>query len=104
VEHGGQNPIEAIKLGAAVLHGPHVQNFAEIYAAIDAARGAAEITNPDDLTMRIGHWLKDPAARKFAVEASQKTVARLGGALDRTVSALEPYLLQVRLEYRLADA
>ena len=24
VSHGGQNPIEAIKLGAAVLHGPHV--------------------------------------------------------------------------------
>ena len=34
VSHGGQNPIEAIKLGAAVLHGPHVANFAEIYAAL----------------------------------------------------------------------
>src|SRR5215831_16603388 len=30
--HGGQNPIEPIKLGAAVLHGPNVWNFAEIYA------------------------------------------------------------------------
>jgi 3-deoxy-D-manno-octulosonic-acid transferase len=26
--HGGQNPVEPIKLGAAVLHGPHVWNFA----------------------------------------------------------------------------
>src|SRR5581483_1758571 len=33
IEHGGQNPIEAVKLGAAVLHGPHVWNFAEIYTA-----------------------------------------------------------------------
>ena len=32
VGHGGQNPIEAAKLGAAILHGPHVWNFAEIYA------------------------------------------------------------------------
>ena len=24
VNHGGQNPIEPIKLGAAVVHGPHV--------------------------------------------------------------------------------
>src|SRR5262249_53706658 len=32
--HGGQNPIEPIKLGAAVLHGPNVWNFAEIYAAL----------------------------------------------------------------------
>ncbi|MFZ3334630.1 MAG: 3-deoxy-D-manno-octulosonic acid transferase, partial [Xanthobacteraceae bacterium] len=30
VGHGGQNPIEAVRLGAAVLHGPHVWNFAEI--------------------------------------------------------------------------
>ena len=40
VRHGGQNPIEAAKLGAAILHGPHVWNFAEIYAALDAAHGA----------------------------------------------------------------
>src|SRR5262249_16019532 len=26
VRHGGQNPIEAIKFGAAILHGPHVSN------------------------------------------------------------------------------
>src|SRR5262249_31118833 len=38
--HGGQNPIEPIKLGAAILHGPHVWNFAEIYTALDNAHGA----------------------------------------------------------------
>jgi len=27
VEHGGQNPIEAVKLGASIVHGPHVFNF-----------------------------------------------------------------------------
>ena len=104
VEHGGQNPIEAIKLGAAVLHGPYVENFAEIYAALDAARGTAEVADPNDLTMRVGNWLKDVSARRFTVEAGQKTVARLGGALDRTVAALEPYLMQLRIEYRPADA
>ena len=30
VKHGGQNPIEAAKLRAAILHGPHVWNFSEI--------------------------------------------------------------------------
>jgi 3-deoxy-D-manno-octulosonic-acid transferase len=104
VEHGGQNPIEAIKLGAAVVHGPHVDNFAEIYAALDAARGGVEVANRDDLTRAIGHWLNNPAACKSAADSAQKTVARLGGALDRTAAALEPYLLQLRLEHRLADA
>ena len=102
IEHGGQS-IEPIKLGAAVLHGPHVANFAEIYAALDAARGAAEITNIDQLIQRIGNWLQDPMPA-IRSDAGQKTVERLGGALDRTAAALEPYLLQVRLERRVADA
>ena len=40
IRHGGQNPIEAAKLGAAILHGPNVANFAEIYRALDSVRGA----------------------------------------------------------------
>ena len=45
VNHGGQNPIEAAKLGAAILHGPHVWNFAEIYAAMDGAGGAEAVAD-----------------------------------------------------------
>ena len=40
VPHGGQNPIEGIKLGAAILHGPHVFNFSDIYESLDQAGGA----------------------------------------------------------------
>ena len=43
IPHGGQNPIEAVKLGAAIMHGPHVSNFAEIYSGLDAAGGAEEV-------------------------------------------------------------
>ena len=64
VGHGGQNPIEAAKLGAAILHGPHVWNFAEIYAALDAAGGAEMVTDSGKLTVRIGAWLTDAEARK----------------------------------------
>ncbi len=31
-------------------------------------------------------------------QAGHRVVERLGGALDRTLHALEPYLLQLRLE------
>src|SRR5882757_4352809 len=40
VPHGGQNPIEAVKLGASVVHGPHVFNFTDVYEALDRAGGA----------------------------------------------------------------
>src|SRR6202047_1388313 len=35
VEHGGQNPIEAIKTGAAIVPGPLAFNFTDVYEALD---------------------------------------------------------------------
>jgi 3-deoxy-D-manno-octulosonic-acid transferase len=104
VRHGGQNPIEAAKLGAAIIHGPHVSNFAEVYAALDAARGAERVNDSDQLTAALAAWLTDPAARMEAAEAARATVASLGGALERTLQALEPYLMQLQLRRQAAHA
>jgi 3-deoxy-D-manno-octulosonic-acid transferase len=104
VEHGGQNPIEAIKLGAAIAHGPHVFNFTDVYDALDAAGGAKQAGAQQGLVKQIGQWLADPAARQASVEAAGRVVDQLGGALDRTLMALEPYLLQLRLEMGAANA
>jgi 3-deoxy-D-manno-octulosonic-acid transferase len=98
--HGGQNPIEAIRLGAAVLHGPHVWNFAEIYAALDAAHGAELVSNEETLASRLDAWLADPAAHRAAADAAAATMSELGGALERTMAAIDPYLIQLRLEER----
>ncbi len=96
--HGGQNPIEPIKLGAAVLHGPHVWNFSEIYAALDAAHGADMVADVGKLAVRLGALLKDEDQRAALVEAGRETVKSLGGALDRTLAALEPYLVDLRMD------
>jgi 3-deoxy-D-manno-octulosonic-acid transferase len=98
VRRGGQNPIEAAKLGAAILHGPHVNNFTEIYSALDEAHGAEEINDVNKLTVRFGAWLTDAKARRAVSDAARETVDMLGGALERTLAALEPYLMQLRLE------
>ncbi len=98
--HGGQNPIEAIRLGAAVVHGPHVWNFAEIYATLDAAHGAELIADDEALTTCLAGWLANAAARKAVADAAMGTVRQLSGALERTLAALEPYLIQLRLEQR----
>jgi 3-deoxy-D-manno-octulosonic-acid transferase len=100
VGHGGQNPIEAAKLGAAIVHGPHVWNFAEIYSALDAAGGAEMVTDTGKLTVRIGAWLTDTEARKRVAQTGLEAMDTLAGALERTVAALDPYLMQFRLERR----
>lgn len=96
--HGGQNPIEAVRLGAAVLHGPHVWNFAEIYSMLDQSRGAELVADGEALAAQLEAWLADAAARKAVAMAGSSVVDRLGGALKRTLAALEPYLMQLRLE------
>jgi 3-deoxy-D-manno-octulosonic-acid transferase len=100
VHHGGQNPVEAAKLGAAILHGPHVWNFGEIYTALDASGGAELVTDVGKMTVRIGSWLKDAGAREKVAQTGLRAMETLAGALDRTVTALDPYLMQFRLERR----
>ncbi|MBN8969191.1 MAG: 3-deoxy-D-manno-octulosonic acid transferase [Rhizobiales bacterium] len=104
VAHGGQNPIEAIKLGAAILHGPHIFNFTEIYHSLDEAGGALRAENEEEFVKLLGHLSSNPIARQRVVAAAERVMARLGGALGKTLGALEPYLLQLRLERVAADA
>jgi 3-deoxy-D-manno-octulosonic-acid transferase len=56
------------------------------------------VADQDALTNCLGRWLVNPTARQAAADAAAATIERLGGALDRTIAALEPYLMQLRLE------
>ena len=103
VPHGGQNPIEAIKLGAAIAHGPHVFNFSDVFAALDAAGGAKQVDDAATLAKQLGQWLANDEARQATIDAGVAVVDHLGGALDRTMAALTPYVVQLRLE-RNSDA
>src|SRR5947199_3548181 len=71
VEHGGQNPIEAVKLGASVIHGPHVFNFTDVYEALDSAGGARRADTQEALVTQFGQLLADPNAREAALSAAE---------------------------------
>jgi len=101
--HGGQNPIEAIRLDAAVVHGPNVWNFAEIYSTLDAAKGAKLVTDEESLLLELSGWLHNPGARRAVADAGSKATRQLGGALERTLAALDPYFMQLRLEQQRAS-
>jgi 3-deoxy-D-manno-octulosonic-acid transferase len=104
IEHGGQNPIEAAKLGAAILHGPHVWNFAEIYGALDNAHGAELVLDAGRLTAGFGAWLSDRKTAAHVAGIGRATVDALGGALEHTLSSLDPYLMQLQLRQRAYNA
>ena len=53
---------------------------------------------PASSTVRIGSWLTDGKAREAVANTGLRVVEALTGALERTVAALDPYLMQFGLE------
>jgi len=35
IQHGGQNPLEAARLGCKIIHGPNIDNFLEVYSLLN---------------------------------------------------------------------
>ena len=58
---GGQNPIEAAKLGCAILHGPYVENFTEVYGEFAAAKAAARASDAVSVARAADYLLSEPA-------------------------------------------
>lgn len=50
---GGQNPLEAVRLGCKIYHGPYVYNFKEIYDFLDSQGITEQIKNSQDLCDKI---------------------------------------------------
>lgn len=71
VPHGGQNPLEAARLGCAVAVGPHTANFAEIVATLTAAGALTTVRDPGALAAWVGGLLDAPERRAVIGEAAR---------------------------------
>ena len=87
---GGQNPIEPAKLGSAILHGPQVGNFQDVYRMLDEGGGAGEVTDEQGLAAALAALFSDAPRRRRMAQAAADTIERQGGAADRIMRAIEP--------------
>jgi 3-deoxy-D-manno-octulosonic-acid transferase len=94
---GGQNPIEPVKLGAAILHGPNVSNFADVYAAIQLENGAIEVRDVEEMASALASLLSDARRLRQTARAASEVVHGMGGACDSIMQAIEPYILQMQI-------
>ena len=46
---GGQNPIDAAKLGCRIYHGPYIYNFSEIYEILNNFKISKQVSSPEEL-------------------------------------------------------
>jgi 3-deoxy-D-manno-octulosonic-acid transferase len=92
VARGGQNPVEAIMHGAAVLTGPKVHNFEEAYESLLEADACLQVRSAEELAAKTRMFLGDENAREEMVRRARDEVERMRGALDATIKALAPYL------------
>ena len=49
IKRGGQNPLEAARHGAKILHGRNVDNFKDVYKLLKKLKVSKEITTPKQL-------------------------------------------------------
>ncbi|SHE75536.1 3-deoxy-D-manno-octulosonic-acid transferase [Kaistia soli DSM 19436] len=89
---GGHNPIEAALLDTAILHGPQVENAAEIFQALDRGTGRAPVTDAASLAAALNELYAEPGAIQSLAERGAAALAPFSGALEATLAALRPYL------------
>lgn len=92
IPHGGQNPIEAVRHGAVVVTGASTYNFTDAYAALIAADGAVALADGAELASVLGRLLAEPERLAAMQGRATRALLALSGALERTTSALLPYL------------
>ncbi|MDO9384833.1 MAG: glycosyltransferase N-terminal domain-containing protein [Hyphomicrobiaceae bacterium] len=92
IPHGGQNPIEAIRHGSAVLTGPHWQNFKDAYDTLLRHKGAIEIRSANELALQVALLIKDEERLQQMNDSANTALQVLGGALEKTLSALQGLL------------
>jgi 3-deoxy-D-manno-octulosonic-acid transferase len=84
---GGHNPFEPAALGSAILHGPYVTNFVDIYQRLTEARAARLVSSPASLAENIDELLAPDRAAQMA-HAAWEVVSAGANVTDRALEVL----------------
>ena len=90
--HGGHNPLEPARLDCALVTGPHTENFAEAYAALEDADAVNRVADAASLAAAVRALLEDEAARAKRSAAAHEAARALGGAVEAALGLIRGHL------------
>ena len=68
IKHGGQNPLEAVRYGCNIMHGPNISNFKEIYEFLKKKDVTKKIINQKQLASVLSKTLKKKNRSKKIIQ------------------------------------
>jgi len=87
VPKGGHNVLEAAQCGAAILVGPHTENFRDMVGVFQRAEALRVVTR-EALTFTVLALLQDDAERARLGQRALEVMRQQQGATERTLAAL----------------
>ncbi len=74
VKHGGQNPLEAARLGCHIIHGPNIENFTEVYKLLEKKNISFKFNN----IQQFGHLIEKSFKRKNKINNNTNKLRKIG--------------------------
>ena len=85
IKRGGQNPLEATRLGAKILHGPNTDNFKDVYKHLKLLNISKKINTPLQLASSIV-FKKNKNSGKKIKKIGQKILNKTINELDNLIN------------------
>ncbi|WP_336294714.1 lipid IV(A) 3-deoxy-D-manno-octulosonic acid transferase [Bartonella sp. CB169] len=100
---GGHNPLELALFGSAILTGPHVSNFQEIFEQFLTHDAAYIVQDTKQLAIQVYKLLTNEILRKEMVDKAYEVATSMAGALERTLKVLDPFLQPLVIQTGLSQ-
>ncbi len=99
----GHNPVEPAIIGSAIITGPYVESFQDLFDALAAAGGAITARTSEEIANAVARLWRNDAERRRQLDAARAVAAKGAEAGQQTLAALQA-LLPARTQTRAADA
>ncbi len=90
INHGGQNPLEAVRYGCNILHGPNISNFEEIYEFLNYQKISFKVQKQNSMLKTLDKLLSSKKNKKKNIK--DKIFSKGKKILDLSFREINHYL------------